>query len=258
VTPRSSPPRTASKPLDAEGAGRLRRRRARPRREHRHPFLTARYRWITGDHLSLLDLIALVLAVPVHLAYAVFTVATTGSMREFGRDAAGLAAAMKPAPALGVGGTDDADPALGAGDPAAEPYPSAEITFTVLRVMYAWLAAASDLLFLPQVAAGGAPEAGIGWKRPVVKMLKAVTGVAGGVLLSTRSAWAERVNSLIGHAHPDRDDIIKSVVGRPWISFAIGAAADDRRARWRRARLATVSAESRRPVGVSGRGRAAP
>jgi hypothetical protein len=44
---------------------------------------------------------------------------------------------MKPAPALGVGGTDDADPALGAGDPAAEPYPSAEITFTVLRVMYA-------------------------------------------------------------------------------------------------------------------------
>jgi hypothetical protein len=73
----------------------------------------------------------------VHLAYAVFTVATTGSMREFGRDAAGLAAAMKPAPALGVGGTDDADPALGAGDPAAEPYPSAEITFTVLRVMYA-------------------------------------------------------------------------------------------------------------------------
>ena len=194
----------------------------------------------------------------MHLAYAVFTVATTGSMREFGRGAARLAAAMKPAPALGVGGTDDADPALGAGDPAAEPYPSAEITFTVLRVMYAGLAAASDLLFLPQVAAGGAPEAGIGWERPVVKMLKGLTGVAGGVLLSTRSAWAERVNSLIGHAHPDRDDIIKSVVGRPWISFAIGAAADDRRARWRRARLATVSAESRRPVGVSGRGRAAP
>ena len=108
----------------------------------------------------------------MHLAYAVFTVATTGSMREFGRDAARLAAAMKPAPALGVGGSDDADPALGAGDPAAEPYPSAEITFTVLRVMYAGLAAASDLLFLPQVAAGGAPEAGIGWERPVVKMLK--------------------------------------------------------------------------------------
>jgi hypothetical protein len=137
----------------------------------------------------------------VHLAYAVFTVATTGSMREFGRGAAGLAA-MKPAPALGVGGTDDADPALGAGDPAVEPYPSAEITFTVLRVMYAGLAAASDLLFLPQVAALGAPEAGIGWERPVVKMLKGLTGVASGVLLSTRSAWAERVNSLIGTPTP--------------------------------------------------------
>ena len=99
---RTTPPRCCGRSRGSRG--RLRRRRARPRREHRHPFLTARYGWITGDDLSLLDLIALVLAVPVHLAYAVFTVATTGSMREFGRDAAGLAAAMKPAPALGVAG----------------------------------------------------------------------------------------------------------------------------------------------------------
>ena len=158
-----------------------------------------------------------------------------------------------------MGGTDDADPALGAGDPATEPYPSAEITFTVLRVMYAGLAAASDLLFLPQVAAGGAPEAGIGWERPVVKMLKGLTGVAGGVLLSTRSAWAERVDSSSSGTPTPTGTTSSS---RSWagqaISFAIGAAADDRRARWRRARLATVSAESRRPVGVSGRGRAAP
>jgi hypothetical protein len=181
----------------------------------------------------------------VHLPYAVFTVATTGSMREFGRAAAGLAAAMKPAPALGVGGTDDADPALGAGDPAAEPYPSAEITFTVLRVMYAGLAAASDLLFLPQVAAGGAPEAGIGWERPVVKMLKGLTGVANGVLLSTRSAWAERVNSLIGHAHPDRDD----QVGR-------GQAVD--LLRHRRCRRRSSGSVAARPAGDGLGGIAAP
>jgi len=54
------------------------------------PFVSQLYKWITGEQLTLLDVMCLALAIPTHMGYAIYTFVTTGTAHSFAEDADGL------------------------------------------------------------------------------------------------------------------------------------------------------------------------
>jgi hypothetical protein len=103
------------------------------------PFLGALYRWITGDDLSIMDLTCLVVAVPVHIAYA----AVTG--RRFADDARDLPDQIRPAQLLG-GIFEDQPPPYpmdwAQGDSQAK-----EIVYVIFRALNIGSVLMTDVLF---------------------------------------------------------------------------------------------------------------
>jgi hypothetical protein len=50
------------------------------------PFISQLYKWITGETLTLLDVFSLIIAVPAHIGYALYTGITTGKARTLATD----------------------------------------------------------------------------------------------------------------------------------------------------------------------------
>jgi hypothetical protein len=62
------------------------------------PFVSQLYKWITGEQLTLLDVMCLALAIPTHMGYAIYTFVTTGKAHSFAEDAKGLVEQRLTAP----------------------------------------------------------------------------------------------------------------------------------------------------------------
>ncbi len=157
------------------------------RTEIRIPFLSELYKWITGSALTLLDLICLALAVPVHIAHIAVTTAL-GNTRTFAADNTGLGARIRaadketPAPrAVAVPkGTHKLlhAPKLTAMDIRSE------ALFFVLRAVNLGAGLVSDALFTKTVSGGGIASANPAdaSSRAMAKIIKGATGLCATVL----------------------------------------------------------------------------
>jgi outer membrane protein assembly factor BamB len=64
------------------------------------PFLSQLYKWITGEQLTLLDVMCLALAIPTHIGYTIYTQLVLGEPRTFAKDARGLVSYRLTAPQM--------------------------------------------------------------------------------------------------------------------------------------------------------------
>jgi hypothetical protein len=154
------------------------------RTEIRIPFLSELYRWITGSDLTLLDLICLALAVPVHIAHLVITT-LMGRMRTFADDNSGLAARLKAAeqgqqPPRSALQTNDRKP-LRAEIKLERMDTSSETLFIVMRSINLAAGLVSDAMFTKTVSSGGIASASPAEARVrgLVKVIKGATGIVG-------------------------------------------------------------------------------
>lgn len=109
------------------------------------PFISALYKWITGNDLSLLDVFALLLAIPVNMAYVVAS-AATGETREFSDVAAGLPGRLSGT-SLGMDGDEDDEGSPPASDPGQDLW-SMEILYVVSQGVFALVNAYTDYLYI--------------------------------------------------------------------------------------------------------------
>lgn len=176
------------------------------RAEIRIPFLSDLYRWITGSELTLLDLICLAVAVPVHVAHIAVTT-LMGETRTFADDNHDLVARLRaaergetlpprrtlklapyPAP-LRSADDDSATPAMLV-PPRMET--DCETLIIVLRSINIALGAASDVMFTRTVSSGGIGAASQveARARGIVKVMKGMSGIAASYLTTYMSAKA--------------------------------------------------------------------
>jgi outer membrane protein assembly factor BamB len=132
------------------------------------PFLSALYRWITGNDLSILDLLCLMLAVPVHIAYLV----VTGHL--FSNGASDLADSLAPARPLGGEGDSASGELLpyGSGDNVTR-----EVVFVVFRSLFIVFGTGTDATFTVRLGVTEHPY------RCLLKMAQGICGLVSSSLL---------------------------------------------------------------------------
>lgn len=165
------------------------------------PFITELYEFITDSPLTLLDVICLAMAVPVHVAHVAITT-LRGNTRTFAQDNAGLAAQLRATasgrPRLAAAESDD--------DKSGPPQPrpnsmntDAETYLIVLRGINIAAGLASDTMFSRMISAGGfgAASQGMARMRALAKVIKGGTGIAASYVQTYKSvpAFEERLRS---------------------------------------------------------------
>lgn len=162
------------------------------------PFLSALYKWITGDELSILSLFCLALGAAAH----VVSVIVTGTAFYHGAD--GLEHALLPAPALRAHAA--ADLPLGAGEVYCDPNPLsygrpdnkwAEIAYLVLRFTYLGATLATDSLFAAEAAARQTNPC-----RSWFKILRGLSGISADCIffVQTEPAYARQMAAAFNQA----------------------------------------------------------
>lgn len=184
--------------------------------EIRIPFLSELYEWIAGSPLTLLDLICLGLAVPVHVAHLAVTT-LMGRMSTFADDNGRLVEAVTESRRLRA-----APPPPKSGLLKADtPYPipdwsgtNCETLIIVARALNIAAGLGSDSMFTKAIMIGGVAgfsqaEARL---RGLVKIGKALTGILASELTSHASAWMfdERMRKLLD------DDALWNKIRSKW------------------------------------------
>ncbi|PXX42509.1 LamG-like jellyroll fold domain-containing protein [Undibacterium pigrum] len=190
--------------------------------EIRVPFLSDLYRWITGSELSLLDLVCLGLAVPVHIAHLVVTT-LSGRMSTFAEDNRGLVESMKRAEQGKAPRTlRKTTGSLQLSVVPKEPYEmdtSSETLIIVLRSINLISGLASDALFTKSVSSGGigAASQGEARVRGMMKVLKGATGIAASSLQTFKwtPAFNDRMESGLS---PEAWGIVKP---KEWMTCSV-------------------------------------
>lgn len=187
------------------------------------PFITELYEFITEKPLTLLDVVCLALAVPVHVAHIAVTT-LRGKTSTFADDNRNLAAQLRERSS----GQPPRSKQLAAGDqdtmtgpPQPKPKPmntDAETLFIVLRGINIAAGLASDSMFAREMTAGGigAASQGMARLRGLAKVIKGGTGIAGSYIQTYKSmpAFEERLSS--GLHKKDWE----SIQPPPWIAIA--------------------------------------
>jgi outer membrane protein assembly factor BamB len=170
------------------------------------PFISELYEFITGNPLTLLDVVCLAMAVPVHVAHVAITT-LRGNTRTFAQDNGGLAAQLRAAASgrplqserqLTAGETDEEK----SGPPQPAPKPmntDSEVMLIVLRSINIAAGLGSDIMFARAVGAGGfaGSSPGMAQARGLLKVLKGGTGIAASYVQTFKSvpAFEERLKS---------------------------------------------------------------
>jgi len=193
------------------------------RTEIRVPFLSDLYRWITGNELTLLDLLCLGIAVPVHVAHLAVTT-LSGRMSTFADDNRNLVAhleAIRDGRPLPVRAASPAERALlRSGRPVPPPMDTRVEPFIIaLRVINIAAGYGSDSMFATSVSIGGmgAAESGVARVRGIAKVLKGATGITAATLMTyyTQTEYDRRMELGV---RPETWDAIKP---EPWLKWAI-------------------------------------
>lgn len=143
------------------------------------PFITDLYEWITGTTLTLANVICLVLAIPVNIAYAAITLIKDGRARKFADDAKGLPAEMvKPRLAAA------ADVAVVPATPIAP-----EVVFVIFRAITCIADSSLDAAALSKARAKGG-DGFLGDK--AIGIFKIMSGVAGMVTLTIQNVFSNK------------------------------------------------------------------
>jgi hypothetical protein len=188
---------------------------------------------ITGNPLTLLDVVCLAMAVPVHVAHIAITT-LRGNTRTFADDNRNLAAQLRAAAfgrplrlnrQLGDEPVDDKE-----GLPQPRPNPmntDSEAFLIVLRGISIAAGLASDTLFARAIGAGGfsGSTAGMSQLRGLTKILKGGTGIAASYVQTFKSvpAFEDRLNSGL---HPKDWDKVKPPAGAAEGIFVVLALGD--------------------------------
>lgn len=200
------------------------------------PFLSDLYEWITGSKLTMLDLICLALAVPVHIAHIAVTT-MMGETRTFADDNQGLVARVKAqeravrAPQRKL---ELAPYVLGEAPqpPARVPRlermdTSMETLIIVLRAINIAAGLASDSMFAKTVSSGGigAASQGEARVRAIAKVIKGASGIFAGYYTTFYSnlAFEKRLKSGV------TDETWDSIKPMAWVNptvFAVMVAGD--------------------------------
>ena len=187
------------------------------------PFISELYEWITGSPLTLLDVVCLAIAVPVHVAHIAITT-LRGNTRTFAEDNADLAARIRTAAS---GKAPRANRRTGqdlTSDDGPQPTPAPmkkewETLIIVLRGINIAAGLASDGMFAREISTGGfgAASKGAARLRGLAKIVKGGTGVAASYLLTYKSAVAfeDRLKSGL------KPNVWESVKPLPWMNEAI-------------------------------------
>jgi hypothetical protein len=189
------------------------------------PFVSELYEWITGSRLTLLDVICLALAVPVHLAHLAVT------MRTFADDNDDLDARLKsaeqratmprvqalaPSPAARLDDVREGVVLRGAARIPERMDTKLEPLIIVLRSINIAAGVASDVIFT-EMMSGGAFESGQARTRGLAKMIKGSTGIATSCLLRFLStpAWDDRLESGV------TPEVWEKLKPEPWMANTI-------------------------------------
>jgi outer membrane protein assembly factor BamB len=193
------------------------------------PFVSELYYWITGSRLTLLDLICLALAVPVHIAHIAVTT-LMGHTSTFADDNHDLVARVKasrsgtplpPRKALKLASPAPSAPAmLGAQMPTPQPMETkCETLIIVMRSINIAAGLASDVMFTRTVSAGGigAASQGEARVRGLAKVIKGASGILAAHLMShiSNPAFEARLRSGC------TPEVWKTIEPMPWVNEAI-------------------------------------
>lgn len=187
------------------------------------PFVSELYEWITGNPLTLLDVVCLAIAVPVHVAHVAITT-LRGNTRTFAEDNGDLAAQIRAAASgrqLHTNRQPGHDQPVGhvlKSRPAAMRKES-ETLIIVLRGINIAAGLASDGMFAREISTGGfgAASQGAARLRGLAKVVKGGTGIAASYLLTYKSAQAFEDRLRSGLKSEDWENI-KPL---PWMNEAI-------------------------------------
>lgn len=169
------------------------------------PFISELYKWITGSDLTLLDVLCLVLAIPMNIAYAFVTLLIKGEARYFADDVGDLAGRMRaaaglpraprgavspvPAEAPPVGADTPSGVLLGSETVPGTPHPP-EIAFMVFRTMMLSVDVAADGFFITNYVERPGPD-------PITEkgngFFECCQGVFGIIAISLQT-WESQVN----------------------------------------------------------------
>jgi outer membrane protein assembly factor BamB len=180
------------------------------------PFISELYEWIAESPLTLLDVVCLAIAVPVHVAHVAITT-ISGKTSTFADDNRNLAAETR---ATAAGKVVRSILQQGEGQPTPKPMKKQrETLILVLRGMNIAAGLVSDGMFARTVGMGGFGAASQyeARMRGLAKVIKGGTGIAASYLLtySSAPAFEERLKS--GLTTKDWEDI-KPL---PWMNEAI-------------------------------------
>lgn len=158
------------------------------------PFISELYKWVTGSDLTLMSVLCLAMAIPVNIAYAIFTL-VTGSARFFFEDGKNIAAHML-AQANGV-------KLLAAEEAPKQEVPPTPRSNEFLVILTKTLATfgdfGADAMFIHSHGQGRPPNAA---QQAELGMWNIMQGVAGTIALSvqtfaTQPVFESRVRALV-------------------------------------------------------------
>jgi outer membrane protein assembly factor BamB len=168
------------------------------------PFISELYEWITGNPLTLLDVVCLAIAVPVHVAHVAITT-LRGNTRTFAEDNGDLAAQTR---AAASGKQPQSNRLLGQDQPAddgPQPTPAPmkrewETLIIVLRGINIAAGLASDGMFSREISTGGfgAASQGAARLRGLAKIVKGGTASPRRTCSPTNRRRLSRIGSRAG------------------------------------------------------------
>ncbi|WP_158290255.1 LamG-like jellyroll fold domain-containing protein [Ramlibacter sp. WS9] len=163
------------------------------------PFISELYKWVTGSPLTIMSVLCLALAIPVNVAYAIYTLAR-GNARFFFDDGKNIAKNMQDA-------ADGKKLALDA--PGAEEVPGTpgtpEFLFLVARSVACVADMHVDAIFMTNHGRGRDPSVE---EQAHLGIVNVIQGVAGTIALSiqtfcTQPAFEKRVRAVVGSRSTD-------------------------------------------------------
>ncbi len=197
------------------------------------PFISELYKWVTGNELSILDVLCLGLAIPVNLCYALVTL-LHGDARVFATDAKGLpdqlrrSAGLLPLRAAGQVGEGEAE-AMKLGEVPGTPV-APEIVLMVSRFITIYTDGIADMTF--GALSGDMDE--MSWpQQKLLGVLNIFQGVAGMVSLSmqrfeSQPAYYARIRALAGPDSkllPKYQELVDTIYSLQMIARAVKACA---------------------------------
>jgi hypothetical protein len=176
------------------------------------PFVSELYKWVTGTDLTIMSVLCLALAIPVNIAYAVFTLLLRGEARFFFNDGKQIAANMRKAAGLPPRVGEVAEVHSSAlvnevGESTGESKgeipltdPGVEFLVILLRTAATVADIGADLIFLRSHGSGRDPTAE---QKAELAMTNILQGIAGTMALSvqmfeSQKRFEDRVRYIVG------------------------------------------------------------